>query len=706
MTPMSRAKLSILTLLALAATSASPAAQSAAPRLRQELLRGQALQLDGSPWPKATVHAWGRLHASGGPLFAPLRLELETDEQGRFHAKVPRAYHWWIWASAPKSEQRLRIAAPKNALSGDLRIQLIEEPRTVPTSLRVRFPPKIRGVQVASALLDFDFFEFPVPLDDEHKATLEAYPSPQARLWLLDASGQRIANGVAGETWTFAEFLAAEKKKVDLEDTPRELGDARRVYDFELHHLDYAVAQVQVLGHPSSKPIAGARVTAIEGLDQSYSSTDEQGIARLHVPLYALDEGPSLPPTIELHVEAPGHVAGTVLLRCDSQAWIRKQVRPGDPVEATARPDRDPRWEVLRHWQRRQEAQQLERAGRLKELVPLELARQSPPVQIRVSEAASIRGRLMWNEQEPAAHVPLRVFREPNRLPMKGSHLSLGPRKWPRLVHTDARGHFEIDTLAMGQNYALFAILDPAQLAAVSQRRGYAIEREACIRIAKAPAKPHPEELGAIRLDLVEGVLLQGINKDGSPLHLRRVCLQLLTDDPGTLMTFFELRPLRGRTLALLSPKQARWKIRATDGYRYFQDVLGGKVLDSPEAPGREGPWRKLQFEMMDPFWIEGCVRGPDGEPIEGAVVETFRTSGSRYQALSYLQVSEGRSNAQGQFRLPVLPDGSYSVTAAYPELRYRDARGRHQARLSFDVKGSSPAPVTLRLPRKSGGKR
>lgn len=83
------------------------------------------------------------------------------------------------------------------------------------------------------------------------------------------------------------------------------------------------------------------------------------------------------------------------------------------------------------------------------------------------------------------------------------------------------------------------------------------------------------------------------------------------------------------------------------------QASTGGIVAD---APG-------VAAAVEAPGFFEGTVLGPDGKPVEGALVAAVSETLGTNEAMTR-PVAQVRTNKKGQFRLDKLPAGPYAITA------------------------------------------
>ncbi len=271
----------------------------------------------------------------------------------------------------------------------------------------------------------------------------------------------------------------------------------------------------------------------------------------------------------------------------------------------------------------------VEAAGHAPEARPVTVREGLPPVEFRLGPGRTIRGRIVDSQGRPiaAASVSLARWNGPPTL------------RWRS--ETDTEGRFLWDGAPSDQ------------LTLNVERDGY--------RAAQLSIEPR-KNYSVLTLAASRPLRIRGTVRDAET----GVAIESFTVVPGGAM-------------------------RGTIWFRAFAKTYHGGRYDSPNSLGGAGPWRvRIEAKGYVPAtspaypvdggdrtfdarlkkgeWLEGVVRGPDGQPL--ADTEVIVVSGGRVSIVDGRDNerdfhSYARTGADGRFSLPP-PDGLYRIVALH----------------------------------------
>jgi len=170
--------------------------EPSAPELPRSLTFGRATNLAGEPWVGATVHLLARPVADAPFLPVVDRLEVTTDEQGRYRGDVLRGWSYSVWAQAEAVDGVVRLSGVREDVRAGMPADLVE--RAQPW----------RGLAIAVDGLDKWAGDGPFRFELESASPplwmqgalgagpaveLPVIPATQATVRVLDARGKRLA---------------------------------------------------------------------------------------------------------------------------------------------------------------------------------------------------------------------------------------------------------------------------------------------------------------------------------------------------------------------------------------------------------------------------------------------------------------------------------------------------------------------------------
>jgi uncharacterized GH25 family protein len=250
------------------------------------------------------------------------------------------------------------------------------------------------------------------------------------------------------------------------------------------------------------------------------------------------------------------------------------------------------------------------------------------PLQLVLLPAAGVEGSIVDEAGTPIPHALIQAVRE-SKDQRGQTHAS-----------ADGEGSFSVSGLEPG-SYTLLA-----------QQRGYLVSEER--RVDLVAGKP----LSGVTLVLPRGATVEGrvVSSAGTPIAGAHV--RLLPEGRRVLRQFFTSTEADG---------DGRYRLEGTPtGAASLEAIQKGysrAVRDVEIHPGSN----RLDFTLEAGVALEGRVLTAAGEPVAGASVQMMDLGGHRGG-------QRVLSRADGTFRIPSVPRGSYRLTAHREDLTALDS--------------------------------
>lgn len=623
---MKRSRLTTLLLLALAVAAAAP------PSAGQELaLTGTLLDDAGEPLAGAevTLHPLtsfaerGALLTAGEAYPEPVARAV-TGAGGRFRVAAPEAGFWTLVARA---EGRVSVELPLWPLIAPAEV----EPAELLPDAGVRIRVLDEGGRPIPGAVVEAFGSGP-PGDSRFREPGRWRPVSD-RIGAADAQGRLRLPRFEGEEVSLRAVAPGRSAEENVGEPP-----ARGAVRLAL--APGPTRRVRVVA-PDGRPAAGAVVWFDSPIPAGLTGAD----GTLEVPLQAAEPGeptevqvdsgqglvaeaelrapeeeeePGEPVTLRL--EPPPTVSGRVIEEgtrdgvAGAFVWLRR-----DP-SAAVRADRTGSFRIAVRRPGDRELLQAVAPGFLEahSRLPRPGRRESDELALVLEPAAALPGTVVDAAGRPVAGAEVRVAPAERRGPYRGGR--------PAFARSGRDGRFQVEGLAADASHVVHVV-----------RRGYSPAVE---EVAPAPAVPpgsaRPAALPELRVVLYGARALRGraVNQDGEPVAGARVTT--LPEDVRWL-------PWRG------APPGRAEATTGADGAFEVAEVLAGRSTLGIAAPGY-APFRREGVEVpqgggvtdlgelvLEPeAFVPGRVVDPEGAPVPGASVRSWRTSGTRMRRMYY----------------------------------------------------------------------
>jgi hypothetical protein len=163
---------------------------------------------------------------------------------------------------------------------------------------------------------------------------------------------------------------------------------------------------------------------------------------------------------------------------------------------------------------------------------------------------------------------------------------------------------------------------------------------------AQSTTTSSPQTVSGTVVDAVSG---QPIFRALVQLNVGNIQRALLTDSEG----HFSFANVDPATISLTATKPG-----------FFNTIIPADQSNLRIQPANLAT--PVQIRLYPEAILKGTVSGPDGQPLEGVLIQAHRTFSDDF-ARRNMVAGVARSNARGQFRVPVQP-GDYTVQTSYTD--------------------------------------
>ena len=531
------------------------------------------------------------------------RVEVKSDVNGKYRVHLLPTLEYIAWAvSETDKNGRYRYARFDTCLAGQ-RLTLEQGVETC-LKLDVRLP-SFRGKSFEKMQLIVTDLGGNGP-QFEAKADKEgkvAFPAFPGRICQLRIRDKEAVQ-LLTETITLEEDSRKKARQKRLEDGTAWPGIPLGIEVLSKNHTWPLLLRVRSFG----KPVAGARLFQASGTHELLAISDAEGWMSFEQPIESS----------HLHAERFTlqalllKASGMKSLRINSQFRIR---RKGEKREIS----RLPIYTVG------------DDLAMLRKLGKAHLS-------LNITKGPVLSAHVLLQKGRPAPHLYLKVW---------GRHAN--GRYFSDVLKTDPKGRFELITAKAGTRYVVQALLDKNVLAALGRRRLHSV---AIIARGTVPVGK-PKNLDDVVLSL---------------LPMARVAVQLQNLSPANYadvrVVNKELRLIedmhcdRSGKISFLVPDHGKYQVAAVSKGRLRIAAVDFAAIKT-----------ELMLTLAEAEWFQGKVVNQRGQGLAGARISAVLEIGRKRRGLNTLLwqlPGTWVSDKNGEFRIPISPEGRTRLTASW----------------------------------------
>ena len=589
-----------------------PCVAQAAPDVNASLLRGrlrgQVLDLAGTPWVGAKV-IFTTVGIAGFAGFGEAdRIVVRSDEKGSFTAKLLHCRTYNVWAMQDVGDGYYRSSQLIDQLSAGQKLLLREEGLLAPVHVQLNGLDPVMGLcELHCDITGNPKLVHVQKLDKDGEYLVPPMPPGAMRY--------KVSNKIDA-------YLAYRNVRVVAVPKGKEAAAKESAKSPVVLQLKAGGSQLllELRSKSDSKPLVGARIfSQRDGKLTALGTTDAQGRVLLPVPKPSRMSSGGSRVNLNFLLMADGH-ATTIVIRS---------------INLKAAP---------------------------KSEKGLEKSLEKRPVDLRFSLAAgySVKGRLYLAEGKPAASMQLALYtvllRETGRL----YHY-----RWPLLFRTDTEGRFEITGLSRRFVFRLLAVPSAAQRMALPHAKSYPLAPLVWLAGGRHEANGDLD-LGELRLDEFVQLDLQIRSFAGAPAQSPHLLIGEATADRSGSRALYYPAPLRADRRG-----RVRLLVRHGESLALAAAWNGGQVIKTVKAE-RDAPQDAalafhvaLRMDLGPTVALSGKVVDADGKPVADFTVNVSRRGlpGPRANITDRLPRSWQTLTAEdGTFRITVCAEGQVNV--------------------------------------------